>query len=91
MTDSSTTKSSRRRRSDADRSVTAILDAALEALASDSDASMAEIARRAGVVRATIYVHFPTREALIDAVTDRAIVEATAEIDAAEPPGISRP
>ena len=46
-------KTQRRRRSDADRSVQAILEAALEALASDPDASMAEIARRAGVVRAT--------------------------------------
>src|SRR6476661_3963741 len=54
----------RRRRSDADRSVQAILAAALEALAGDPDASMAEIARRAGVVRATIYAHFPTRESL---------------------------
>jgi len=51
----------RRRRSDADRSVQAILAAALEALAGDPDASMAEIARRAGVVRATIYAHLPTR------------------------------
>ena len=40
----------KRRRADADRSVAAILDAALEALASDPDSSMSEIARRAGVV-----------------------------------------
>ena len=38
----------KRRRADAERSVAAILDAALEALASDPDVSMAEIARRAG-------------------------------------------
>jgi TetR/AcrR family transcriptional regulator, mexCD-oprJ operon repressor len=75
----------RRRRSDAERSVAAILDAALEALASDPDASMAEIARRAGVVRATIYAHFPTREALLDAVMEYAVAEVARATSEAGP------
>jgi AcrR family transcriptional regulator len=74
-----------KRRADAERSVAAILDAAIAALSDDQEVSMAEIARRAGVVRATIYVHFPTRDALIAAVTERAIAEATAALRAAEP------
>jgi AcrR family transcriptional regulator len=75
----------RRRRSDADRSVEAILAAAADALANDPDASMAEIARQAGVVRATIYVHFPTRESLLDAVMERAVADVAQAITDAEP------
>jgi len=74
-----------RRRADAERSIARILDAAVETLGDNQDASMAEIARRAGVVRATIYVHFPTREALLEAVTQRALQEVAAAIAAADP------
>jgi AcrR family transcriptional regulator len=73
------------RRADAERSVAAILEAGLDALASDPDSSMSEIARRAGVVRATIYVHFPTREALLDAVMERAVAEVAEATRGAEP------
>lgn len=73
------------RRADAERSIAAILDAALEALASDPDSSMSEIARRAGVVRATIYVHFPTRTALLDAVMEHAVAEVAEATRLAEP------
>jgi AcrR family transcriptional regulator len=84
-TDRSSPPAARPRRADAERSVARILEATIEVLARNPDASMAEIARHAGVVRATISVHFPTREALIAAVTDRAITEVTRVIDDAEP------
>jgi TetR/AcrR family transcriptional regulator, mexCD-oprJ operon repressor len=77
--------SPKRRRADAERSIASITQAALEALASDPDVSMAEIARRAGVVRATIYMHFPTREALLDAVMEHATGQVADAIREAEP------
>ncbi|MFL5959580.1 MAG: TetR/AcrR family transcriptional regulator [Gaiellaceae bacterium] len=73
------------RRADAERNISSIIDAALEALASDPDVSMAEIARRAGVVRATVYMHFPTRESLLDAVMEDAVAQVAEATSSAEP------
>lgn len=75
----------KRRRADAERNINAIVNAAFEALADDPDASMAEIARRAGVVRATIYMHFPTREALLDAVMENAVAQVAEATRGADP------
>lgn len=74
-----------RRRADAERSIAAILDAAVDVLAERPDASMSELATAAGVARQTIYAHYPSRDALLGAVADRALAQAVGAIDAAEP------
>jgi AcrR family transcriptional regulator len=59
----------RGQRSDAVRNRDAVLSAATRVFAaSDSEPSIRAIAREAGVGIATLYRHFPTREALVDAV-----------------------
>jgi AcrR family transcriptional regulator len=78
------TQTVRQRRADAERSIAAILDAAIELLSERSDASMEDIARAAGVARQTVYAHYASREALLRAVQDRAVAETVAAIDAAE-------
>jgi AcrR family transcriptional regulator len=75
----------RPRRADAERSIAAILDAAVELLSERPDASMEDIAGAAGVSRQTVYAHYSSREALLDAVSDRAMAQAVAAIDEAQP------
>ncbi|WP_435854661.1 TetR/AcrR family transcriptional regulator [Streptomyces longwoodensis] len=67
-----------------------ILDVALAELLRDPDASMDHIARAAGVVRRTVYGHFPSREALISTLVDDA-VEALAAAHAAGREGVADP
>ncbi|MFJ3232613.1 TetR/AcrR family transcriptional regulator [Streptomyces sp. NPDC086787] len=67
-----------------------ILDVALTELLRDPDASMDQIARAAGVVRRTVYGHFPSREALISTLIDEA-VEALMAAHAAGRAGVDDP
>ncbi|MBN0047820.1 TetR/AcrR family transcriptional regulator [Streptomyces actuosus] len=86
MTTGNTTGSPSR----ADANRRRILDVALTELLRDPDASMDQIARAAGVVRRTVYGHFPSREALISTLVDEA-VEALAAAHAAGREGVEDP
>jgi AcrR family transcriptional regulator len=72
-------------RADARRNAEGILDATAELLATDPGATLEQVAREAGVSRATVYHHFASRDALLDALTDRSVGEVRAALDAAHP------
>jgi AcrR family transcriptional regulator len=55
-----------------------ILDVALDVLGDNPDAGMGEIASAAGVVRRTLYGHFPSRLDLVRTLTERAVTEMKA-------------
>jgi AcrR family transcriptional regulator len=74
----------RRRRVDAERSITAVLDAAVRVLGERPGASIEEIADAAGVTRPTVYAHYPSRQALFSAAVDRVTEEVVAAMDAAD-------
>jgi AcrR family transcriptional regulator len=57
---------------------TLILDVALEVLGQNPDAGMGDIAAAAGVVRRTVYGHFPTRADLVRTLAQRAVNEVAA-------------
>ena len=69
-------------RSDAERNRQRVLDQATRVLTRDRGAGVAEIAHEAGVGRATLYRHFPTREDLLAAIHERACEESEAAIAA---------
>jgi AcrR family transcriptional regulator len=71
-------------RADAQRNLERILDAAREAFAErGTDVGVEEIARRAGVGKATFFRRFPTKEALVLAVYDGFVAEVEEAVDRA--------
>jgi AcrR family transcriptional regulator len=77
-------------RADAAHNRAELLDVAREVIAEQGvDASLRDIARRAGVGIGTLYRHFPTREALIAELIGtgtRRMAELAAELAATQPP-----
>ena len=67
----------------------ALLDAAAATLAENPSASLGEIAKRAGVGRATLHRHFASRETLIAALTREALTRIDAVAKAAAAPAES--
>ncbi len=78
---------SERKRADARRNIEAIVEAGVECLSVDADASVAEIAERAGVGRVTLYGHFPGRVELVEAVLSRCVEDAEAALDGVDMSG----
>jgi TetR/AcrR family transcriptional regulator, mexCD-oprJ operon repressor len=68
-----------------DRVAEGILDAASRLISADGDLpSMTQVAEAAGVGRATLYRHVPSREALVRQLVARAIADIGTRLDGAE-------
>ena len=86
MTDQrQTAPAARPLRTDAERTMTAILEAAERTFSRDPAATMEQVAEAAGVARTTVHRRFATREALIDALGLWATQRLAAAVDAARP------
>jgi AcrR family transcriptional regulator len=84
-----------RRRSDAERNRRRIIEAGIDLLSSDPDASMEAVAEASGVGRTTLYRHFESRNELVDAILGEMIersrrLSAASDPDPADPAGAIR-
>jgi TetR/AcrR family transcriptional regulator, mexCD-oprJ operon repressor len=81
VTTTASTDGSTQLRADARRNIELILAAAEACLARNPDASMSDIATAAGLGRVTLYGHFSSRQALVEAVVHRVLNAANAALD----------
>jgi AcrR family transcriptional regulator len=79
-----------RRRADAERSIARIVAAARESLSRDPSASTDDIAKAAGVGRMTLYGHFRTRPALVEAALADALRDGEEALSAVDLTGDAR-
>ena len=68
-----------------ERNRRSILDAASEVLRQDPEATLDDVATRAGVVRRTVYGHFANRQALLVALVHSAAADFVAEVGDVDP------
>jgi AcrR family transcriptional regulator len=71
----------RRPRADAERNRARLLDAAKAAFSSGQTPTLEQIARAAGVGIGTLYRHFPTREALVEALYRKELADLCGAAD----------
>ena len=69
----------------AERNAEAILDAAEELLRTQGYANISAVAMQAQVSRVTVYAHFPTWEALLEAAVERAVRRTMGALQAVHP------
>jgi AcrR family transcriptional regulator len=69
-------------RADAARNVHRIVEVAARLLGENPNLAMADVGIAAGVSRATVYRHFPTREALVAAIHMQAVEQGEAALKA---------
>src|SRR5947209_9230779 len=69
----------------ADRNIEAILDAAEELLELQGHANISAVAAQAGVSRVTVYAHFPTWTALLEAAVERAVRQTMTALESVHP------
>jgi TetR/AcrR family transcriptional repressor of mexCD-oprJ operon len=69
----------------AGRNAEAILDAAEELLELEGHATISAVAAQAGVSRVTVYAHYPTWDALLEAAVERAVGRTMMALESARP------
>jgi TetR/AcrR family transcriptional regulator, mexCD-oprJ operon repressor len=78
------------RRADARQNAEKIVQAAVVCLGRSAEASMNDIAQEAGVGRVTLYGHFPSREALVEAAMIRLLTQGDDVLEAVDLSGDPR-